>query len=171
MKLILRNSKSNDLDKIYQLQYDCFNQSDRWYKSIIPQYLNNSLVIETIDNEIIGVLLQGNILPCENNDLFIPIDDYGNNFKDKNNHKNDIFGIVMICINPDFRKKGLAQKLINKHLELNNNKLLCLNTRFDNQNAISLYKKMGYIEIGYIKEKYFFPNEDAIFMINLNNIK
>jgi len=167
MKLTLRNSNIKDLDNIYQLQLECFNQSDRWYKSIISQYLNNGLVIENNNKEIIGVLLQGKILPCDEHDNFIHTDDIGKEFFTNNMHLKELYGIVMICIHSNFRCKGLAQKLINKHFDINKEKLLCLNTRNDNKEAINLYIKMGYLNIGLIKDKYFFPNEDSKFMIKM----
>jgi ribosomal protein S18 acetylase RimI-like enzyme len=38
-------------------------------------------------------------------------------------------------------------------------------TRQSNSNAYELYKSMGYIQIAIIKNKYFLPSEDSIFMI------
>ena len=48
----------------------------------------------------------------------------------------------------------------------NKDMVVCLNTRRSNISAYTLYKKMGYEHVAYIKNKYFLPNEDAIFMIN-----
>ena len=182
MKVKLRRSNNNDLDDIYNLHVKCFEQSDQWYKSIISQYLHNGYVLEIInEGKIIGVLLQGDIIPCSNNEpsLFITDDknikedfnysnNYGKEFVDNNNHLKEQYGIVMICINPKYRGKGLAKNLIKTHIYENPNKLLCLNTRRSNINAYQLYKTMNYIQIAFIKNKYFLPNEDSIFMI-LNN--
>ena len=216
MKLQIRKSNINDLYNIYDLHIKCFiNKSDHWYKSIITQYLNNSIVIELInENKIIGVLLQGNLIPCnqelqnQNNnilelynicnnyqeisinedppnkkenilnedppnkkyniyekDIFIPCNDKGNIFFKNMDHIKEHYGIVMICIDPRYRGYGLAKKLINKHIQNNSNKLLCLHTRKSNIIAYNLYKNMGYEHIGFIKNKYFLPNEDSIFMI------
>ena len=71
----------------------------------------------------------------------------------------------MICVDPKYRGKGLAKKLIQKHFVDNVNKVVCLNTRRSNISAYKLYQTMGYDHIAYIKNKYFLPNEDAIFMI------
>jgi ribosomal protein S18 acetylase RimI-like enzyme len=167
MKLLLRNTDNSDLIKIFNLQVKCFETSDRWYKSIISQYLDNSIVIETLNKTIIAVLLQGNIIPCDKNDIIIPSSNYGNGFIENNLQFTELFGIVMICVHPRYRRKGLSEKLIKKHFELNKDKLLCLNTRNSNINAINLYNKMGYLEIGTIKDKYFLPNEDSKFMIKI----
>lgn len=198
MKLKFRHSYQSDLEQIYKLHAKCFNESDRWYKSSIKHYLNKGIVIENVDKIIIGVLLQGNITPCNkkidieiieqsantsdifdfNNktndgttndkyheDIFIPVSSNGKIFQSKNIHYKELQGIVMICIDPNLRGKGLAKKLIEKHWMNNPNKVLCLNTRKSNVNAFMLYKSMGYEHIAFIKNKYFLPNEDSIFMI------
>jgi ribosomal protein S18 acetylase RimI-like enzyme len=204
MKLLIRRTSPDDLNDIYDLHIKCFSQTDTWYKNNIKNYLDTGIVIVK-DNILIGVLLQGDILPCSNNnnkplsqngstghdiklfninenedylenvnsinDIFKPITDNGIIFYNNNIHYKNIYGIVMICIHPKYRKKGLAQKLINKHFDDNINNLICLNTRASNNNAINLYKKMGYEHIGYIKNKYFLPDEDSAFMIkNIKNI-
>lgn len=166
MKIKLRKTINSDLESIYDLQNKCFNNSDRWYKCIISQYLNTGLVLEH-DNNIIGVLLQGNIISCEPSDKFEILNDNGTEFINNNDHFKEIYGITMLCIDPNYRKKGLAQILINKHFNINQNNMLCLNTRNSNINAINLYKKMGYNNILLIKNKYFLPEEDSRFMIKI----
>ena len=192
MKIKIRRSCQSDLDKVYDLHAKCFSQSDHWYKSNIRQYLDNGIVVETKDsNKIIGILLQGSITPCNQDlsdfslfastdvnqentnkqdtdykaDEFIPVNDTGKLFLEKSIHFKELYGIVMVCIDSEYRGKGLAQKLIEKHWQDNSNKVLCLNTRRSNINAYSLYKKMGYEHIALIKNKYFLPTEDSIFMI------
>ena len=164
MKIILRKTINSDLESIFELQKICFNDPDRWYKCIITQYLNNGLVIEH-NKEIIGVLLQGKITPCESSDKFELLNDFSQTFINNNDHLKEIYGITMLYIHPNYRKKGLGKILINKHFNMNQNKILCLNTRNSNINAINLYKKMGYNDILLIKNKYFLPNEDSRFMI------
>ena len=173
MKIKLRRSNQQDLENIYQLHTNCFSNSDRWYRSTIQQFLNNGIIVEIKEtSEIIGVLLQGEITPCNkkielNNDLeykediFESVSDKGKSF----NPFQEYYGIVMICIHPDFRGKGLGKKLIEAHFDDNSDKLLCLNTRRSNINAYQLYKRMGYEHIAFIKNKYFLPSEDSIFMI------
>jgi ribosomal protein S18 acetylase RimI-like enzyme len=177
MKLFIRRTCVSDLDNIYDLHIKCFSQTDLWYKNNIQNYLDKGIVILKNDN-IIGVLLQGEIIPCNNNnnnfkneyeDVFEPITDNGIAFINNNMHNKSLYGIVMICVDPKYRKKGIAQKLIKKHFDDNINNLICLHTRASNINAINLYNKMGYEHIAFIKNKYFLPNEKSAFMIkNLN---
>jgi ribosomal protein S18 acetylase RimI-like enzyme len=170
MKCYIRKSNYNDLDNIYNLHINCFDTNDQWYKSIIGQYINNGIIIE-VNNQLIGVLLQGNIVPCsiDEKDSFISINDIGNNFYNNMEHLKNQYGIVMICVDKNFRNKGIAMKLINTFLKLHQNKLLCLHTRKSNSNAYNLYKKIGFQHIAYIENKYFLPNEDSIFMIYDNS--
>ena len=175
MKVKFRRSCNDDLENIYNLHIKCFSSSDHWYRSHIKNFLNNGIVIES-NNNIIGVCLQGTITPCTRitgslfsdfnmNDTFEPTNDNGKEFLENEIHYKDLHGIVMICVDPSYRGKGLAKKLIEKHLIDNKDKMVCLNTRRSNISAYSLYKKMGYIQVAFIKNKYFHPTEDSIFMI------
>jgi len=180
MKLQLRRSNQNDLDKVHELQSQCFDTSDQMYRSNLQHYLNDGILLEDIGaNKLIGVLLQGFITPC-NNDIKLTLDepDTGTNnniIKVDINKCNEFdfykehYGIVMLCVDSEYRKHGYAQKLIEKHFN-DNNVSSCLNTRKTNINAIELYKKMGYEHIAYIKDNYFFPNADSTFMIKEKTI-
>jgi ribosomal protein S18 acetylase RimI-like enzyme len=180
MKIKFRRSKQDDLDAIYDLHCKCFSNNDHWYKSSIKHYLDKGIIIELVNNDIIGILLQGTIIPCNKRltddsdyleDIFEPLTNNGKIFLTNNIHYNNLYGIVMICIDPKYRGKGLAKKLIEKHWKDNNNKLVCLNTRKSNITAFMLYKSMGYEHIAYIKNKYFLPTEDSIFMIKDYNLE
>ena len=178
MKVIARRTKQSDLENIYELHRKCFTQNDQWYKSAISNYLDNGILIEIVETKkIIGILLQGTIIPCNQQilnadyepDIFYPITETGKNMMNNNIHLSEVYGIVMICVDPNFRSKGIGKKLIQKHFQDNKNKKVYLNTRKSNVNAYFLYKSMGYEHIAYIKNKYFLPNEDAIFMIKYIN--
>ena len=166
-KIKIRKGTNEDLDNIYDCHVKCFDKSDLWYKSIIQQSLKNSYVIEKIeDKTIIGILLQGDITPCEPSELdcFITKNKSGEIFKSNNLHTEPIKGITMVCIDPDFRNKGLAKKLLEIHFNENENNIVGLMTRKTNP-AYQLYLKNGYEHIADIKDKYFFPTEDASFMV------
>lgn len=187
MKLIIRRGCNEDLDGVYNLHTKCFPQSDCWYKSAIKPHLENGIIIEVANDKIIGVLLQDYITPCNKKiklddqessdykeDIFvnkisdnININTIATDFIKNNKQYTPIYGIIMICIDPLYRRHGLAKKLIQKHFIDNENKhtLLCLNARQSNINAQELYKSMGYIQIAIIKNKYFLPSEDSVFMI------
>jgi ribosomal protein S18 acetylase RimI-like enzyme len=166
----IRKGKDEDLENIFECHNRCFEQSDRWYKRIVQQNLQDSYVVEKIeangDKNIIGVMLQNIIISCEPSEIdsFIPLNEEGEFFKENNLHIAKLFGITMICIDEKYRGKGLATKLIEIHFKSNEDKtILCLNTRKSNP-AYKIYLKMGYKHIANIKDKYFFPNEDSCFM-------
>lgn len=181
MKIKIRRSTQADLEDVYNLHTKCFSPSDHWYKFAIKNFLDRGIVIENKEtNKMIGVLLQGIIIPCNpkmeieddetkddgyKEDIFEPTNEAGKIFFESKTHLKPIQGIMMICVDPDFRGKGLGRKLIDKHFQDNPERTLCLNTRRSNISAYSLYKKMGYVHIAFIKNKYFTPNEDSIFMV------
>ncbi len=202
MKVKFRRGCQSDLEQVLDLHTRCFSSPDHWYRSAIKHYLDKGIVVEVLNKDstqqIIGVLLQGSITPCNqkitaesanvqeepNNfdnsiktgsdsgykeDVFEPVSDNGQIFYSNNLHYKDLYGIVMICIDPNYRGKGLGKKLIEKHIKDNPNKVVCLNTRRSNIGAFILYKSMGYEHIAYIKNKYFLPTEDSIFMIREPN--
>lgn len=167
MKIRIRRSNKDDVNGIYDCHVNCFEQGDHWYKSSIKQFVDDSFVVEKIEtNTIIGVLLQGTIIPCELSEIenFIPCSPEGEFFIENKLHLKDNYGIAMICVAPECRGKGIATKLIQLHFEENKNKNLCLNSRASNK-AIELYKRLGYQHIVTVKNKYYFPAEDSFFMI------
>ena len=64
---------------------------------------------------------------------------------------------------PEFRKQGIATALIERTLE-NEMEFLTLEVRKSNIPAISLYKKLGFEEVGIRPKFYREPNEDAVLM-------
>ena len=75
--------------------------------------------------------------------------------------------ISNVAVLPEVRKNGIAQKLIEKSIKSaidKNLAFLTLEVRESNSNAISLYSKCGFNEVGKRKNYYKKPNEDAILM-------
>jgi ribosomal protein S18 acetylase RimI-like enzyme len=163
MKLLLRRTNTNDLENIYNLQKECFSSMDSWYKSFITNFLDSGYVVVMHNtNTLLGVLLYGEIVGCGPNETIKLLNQYNVDIS------KPMRGIMMICVNPSFQSKGLATRLITRYHEDNKNIPLCLNTRLTNKNAINLYKKMGYQEYGVVRDKYFNPTEDCLFMYRLD---
>lgn len=75
--------------------------------------------------------------------------------------------ITNVAVSPNFRKKGYGEALVLKAKELAKEKqleMILLEVRVSNVPAISLYKKMGFEELGIRKNFYEHPVEDAIIM-------
>ena len=165
IKIKIRKALNEDLNNIYECHKQCFEIGDLWYKSIIQQHLNKGYIIETIENKtIIGIMLQGNVYACDNDEKENFINYDKENFINYDILNKEYPGIIMICIHPNFRGKGLAKKLIELHFQIHQNNTVAINTRKSNP-AYNLYLKMGYELIGSVKNKYFLPTEDSYFMI------
>lgn len=75
--------------------------------------------------------------------------------------------ICQICVNPVFRKRGLASQLLNeviKDCKANKVRNITLEVREHNASAIRLYDKFGFKNV-LIKEKYYTNGDNAIYMI------
>ncbi|MDX1950315.1 MAG: ribosomal protein S18-alanine N-acetyltransferase [Rickettsiales bacterium] len=77
--------------------------------------------------------------------------------------------VIDLGVHPDFRKLGIAQKLLARLEEYSkkaNSKEIQLEVRDDNVPAINLYRKLGFIKVG-IRENYYQTNgvvKDGILM-------
>ncbi len=75
--------------------------------------------------------------------------------------------ITNVAVSPDYRQKGYGETLVSKAKEIAKEKhleMILLEVRVSNIPAISLYKKMGFEELGLRKNFYEHPTEDAIIM-------
>lgn len=75
--------------------------------------------------------------------------------------------INTIACDERFRRMGIATSLLNeaaKHLRRQGSAFLTLEVRGSNTPAISLYKKLGFKEVGIRPRFYRDPDEDAILM-------
>ena len=75
--------------------------------------------------------------------------------------------ITNIAVHPEFRKLGIGEKLLSSMIELCdslNCNIINLEVRSSNLPAISLYKKLNFLEVGLRKGYYEDNKEDAILM-------
>lgn len=76
--------------------------------------------------------------------------------------------VTNVAVLPEYRRQGIAQKLILKELE-NEMDFITLEVRKSNAPAINLYQKMGFENVGVRPRFYTAPDEDAVIMTK--NIK
>ena len=75
--------------------------------------------------------------------------------------------MMNIAVHPDFRRKGIAEQLVNalvdalKEIESH---CLTLEVRASNDPAIKLYDKLGFSKIGRRPNYYRHPKEDALIL-------
>ena len=75
--------------------------------------------------------------------------------------------ITNVAVHPDFRRRGIAQKLLDvfeSFATANKLAFLTLEVRESNYGAIALYGSRGYRGVGRRKNYYEHPKEDAIIM-------
>ena len=75
--------------------------------------------------------------------------------------------VMNVAVHPDFRRRGIAEALINDLVEQLNaigSHSLTLEVRASNVPAISLYEKLGFAEVGRRKNYYRNPKEDALIL-------
>ena len=75
--------------------------------------------------------------------------------------------VMNVAVHPDFRRRGMAEALVNsltEELKKIESRCLTLEVRASNVPAIALYEKLGFVEIGRRKNYYRNPREDALIM-------
>ena len=73
--------------------------------------------------------------------------------------------ITNIAVLPEYRKMGIASRLLERLIECAEGKSIVLEVRESNAAAISLYEKHGFKNAGVRKNFYHSPVENAIIMI------
>ncbi|MDE6384743.1 MAG: ribosomal protein S18-alanine N-acetyltransferase [Eubacterium sp.] len=72
--------------------------------------------------------------------------------------------IVRVAVLPEYRRRGIAEKLLLKSFEINETDAVFLDVRESNSAAINLYKSLGFKDTGIRKNYYSNPTENAILM-------
>ncbi|MBR0598057.1 ribosomal protein S18-alanine N-acetyltransferase [Clostridiales bacterium BAD-6] len=75
--------------------------------------------------------------------------------------------ITNVAVHPDFRQKGIGEALVSvllDHTQREGIRSHTLEVRASNFAAISLYTKLGFVNVGYRKNYYEDNGEDAIIM-------
>ncbi|MDE5556325.1 MAG: ribosomal protein S18-alanine N-acetyltransferase [Ruminococcus sp.] len=75
--------------------------------------------------------------------------------------------ITSVAVDENFRRKGLAQKLIEEFIKIlpENTESIFLEVRENNTPAINLYKKCGFEKLSVRKNFYSNPCENAVVMV------
>ena len=138
---IIRMNESHVL-QIAELEKSCFN--DPWSVNSITSELDNRLslwLVAVAEDQVVGYVGSQTVLGETD--------------------------MMNIAIHPDYRKQGLATKLI---LELSRQLIECgshglmLEVRASNEPAKSLYQKLGFETVGIRRNYYRNPKEDALIL-------
>ena len=128
--------------QIEELERCCF--SDPWSRAMLEPELSNPLslwLVAVCDDQVVGYVGSQSVL--------------------------DGADMMNIAVHPQYRKQGVAQKLILELICLLQDrgvKCLALEVRASNEPAICLYQKLGFIQIGRRPGYYRHPKEDALIL-------
>lgn len=140
LNLIFESMRYEHLDEISELEKQCFNRP--WSKKSLESELSNKNAVFTVaklNDKIVGYVGMYDILK----------EGYINN----------------IAVNKKFRNMGVGTELLNYLIRYANNndlEFITLEVRESNDNAIRLYKKLGFKKVGIRKNFYSNPLENAI---------
>ena len=140
--MIIETMKSAHVAQIAELEKICF--SDPWSEKSIASELNNELAfwLTAIEgNHVAGYIGSQTVL--------------------------DETDMMNVAVHPVFRRKGIAEALVNalvEALKTKGSRCLTLEVRASNVPAITLYEKLGFSEIGRRKNYYRNPREDALIL-------
>ena len=140
--MIITNLKDNHVSQVAQLEKLCF--SDPWSENSVASELKNPLslwLVAEVDGAVAGYVGSQTVM--------------------------DETDMMNIAVHPDYRRQGIAIALIEAlidGLKQKGSHYLTLEVRTSNENARSLYKKLGFCEVGIRKNYYRNPKEDAIIL-------
>lgn len=128
--------------QIEELERCCF--SDPWSRAMLEPELSNPLslwLVAVCDGQVVGYVGSQSVL--------------------------DGADMMNIAVHPQYRKQGIAQRLIKELISLLQDrgvKCLALEVRASNKPAICLYQKLGFVQVGCRPGYYRNPKEDAFIL-------
>lgn len=140
--MIIREMKREDVPAIAELEKICF--SDPWSENSIASELDNPLsfwLVAEDNGKIAGYVGSQAVL--------------------------DAADMMNLAVSPDYRQQGIGYALVNglvQHLQKNSVIALLLEVRVSNMPAISLYEKLGFVQVGRRPKYYHNPREDALIL-------
>ena len=138
----IRLMNNGDIDQIAELEKLCF--ADPWSVSAFSYELNNplSLWLVAAEGDTVAGYVGSQTVMGESD-------------------------MMNVAVAPEYRRQGIAEQLIIdliRQLNDRNSKSLALEVRQSNLPAISLYEKLGFVQVGCRPRYYRNPKEDALIM-------
>lgn len=140
--MIILPMNESHVKQVAELEKICF--SDPWSENSVASELNNPLSVWLVAEEngiVCGYVGSQTVL--------------------------DETDMMNIAVHPDFRRKGIAAALIAELVRLlkeRGSRILRLEVRESNAPAISLYETMGFTQLGFRKNYYRNPKENALIL-------
>ena len=140
--MMITNMRQEHVAQVAALEKLCFR--DPWSENSVASELNNplSLWLVALDGERLAGYVGSQTVMDESD-------------------------MMNVAVHPDFRKQGIATALILglvEELRKKESHCLTLEVRASNENAISVYRKLDFQEVGRRKNYYRNPREDALIL-------
>ncbi len=140
--MMITNMRQEHVAQVAALEKLCFR--DPWSENSVASELNNplSLWLVALDGERLAGYVGSQTVMDESD-------------------------MMNVAVHPDFRKQGIATTLIVglvEELRKKGSHCLTLEVRASNENAISVYRKLDFQEVGRRKNYYRNPREDALIL-------
>ena len=155
--MIIRNMKPEDIGQVTAIEKQCFSMpwSEKSFLDSIVREDTIFLVAEQAEKDEMGMVN----LSQQSADRILGY--IGMYFAFEEGE------ITNVAVSPNCRKQGVGNQLVTAMQTAgkeHNLERIILEVRTSNTNAISLYKRNGFIELGIRKNFYEMPTEDAIIM-------
>ena len=142
-KMMIVSMTSDHVAQVAELERICFG-TEAWSEKSVTSELNNPLsfwLVAVDGDRIAGYVGSQTVL--------------------------DESDMMNVAVHPDYRKQGIATALIVglvEELRKRGSRCLTLEVRASNENAISVYQKLQFQEVGRRKNYYRNPKEDALIL-------
>ena len=140
--MMIVNMNESHVAQVAELEKICF--ADPWSERSVASELTNPLscwLVAEVDGRVAGYIGSQTVL--------------------------DESDMMNVAVHPDFRRKGIAESLVNalaEALKQRESRCLTLEVRASNEPAKALYEKLGFVQVGLRKNYYRNPREDALIL-------
>lgn len=137
--MIITNMTADHVPQIAELEKLCF--SDAWSEKSIASELENELALwlVAVDGDTVAGYIGSQTVLGEAD-------------------------MMNVAVAPEYRRRGIARKLVEELISRLNAHSLTLEVRVSNENARRLYDSMGFQQVGLRKKYYEKPREDALIL-------
>lgn len=158
--MLIRRMTIEDVPAVVEIEKECFSLpwSERSFEDSVSRDDTIFLVCEENEDSLQGLVEKSQIQGARGAVIIGYIGMY---------LSFDEASVTNVAISPVFRKRGYGEQLVTEAKAAAKNagaEYIFLEVRASNKPAISLYKKLGFEELGVRKKFYEHPVEDAIIM-------
>lgn len=166
MTINIRKCTHEDLHKLQEISYETFDETFKHQNSAenMNSYLEKAFNLEQLDKELSNHSSEFFFVYFHNEVAgYLKVNTSDAQSEDMGNESLEIERIYILN---KFQKHGIGKYLLNKTIDIaiaRSKKNIWLGVWERNENAISFYKKMGFVQVG--SHSFFMGNEEQIDLI------